>query len=50
MPHFPQTGFRNTDPFLIKSSVNMKIMGFALWEGLKFWGHRRSRNYKAEKI
>jgi glycosyltransferase involved in cell wall biosynthesis len=33
-----------------KSSVNIKIMGFALWEGLKFWGHRRSRNYKAGKI
>jgi glycosyltransferase involved in cell wall biosynthesis len=33
-----------------KSSVNMKIMGFALWEGLKFWWHRRSKKYKAGKI
>jgi len=32
-----------------KSSVNMKIMGFALWEGLKFWGSRRSKSYKAGK-
>jgi len=32
-----------------KSSVNMKIMGFALWEGLKFWGFRRSKSYKAGK-
>lgn len=32
-----------------KSSVNMKIMGSALWEGLKFWGLRRSKNYKAGK-
>ncbi|MFH0983962.1 MAG: glycosyltransferase family 2 protein [Candidatus Omnitrophota bacterium] len=32
-----------------KSSVNMKIMGFALWESLKFWWHRRSKNYKAGK-
>ena len=30
-----------------KSSVNMKIMGFALWESLKFWWYRRSKNYKA---
>lgn len=33
-----------------KSSVNMKIMGFALWEGLKFWGYRQSKHYKAAKI
>jgi hypothetical protein len=32
-----------------KSSVNLKIMGFALGEGLKFWGYRRSKNYKAGK-
>jgi dolichol-phosphate mannosyltransferase len=32
-----------------KSSVNMEIMGFALWEGLKFWKHRRSKKYKAGK-
>jgi glycosyltransferase involved in cell wall biosynthesis len=32
-----------------KSSVNMKIMGSALWEGLKFWQHRRSKNYRAGK-
>lgn len=32
-----------------KSSVNMKIMGFALWESLKFWRHRVSKSYKAEK-
>ncbi|MFA5158945.1 MAG: glycosyltransferase family 2 protein [Candidatus Omnitrophota bacterium] len=32
-----------------KSSVNIKIMGFALWESLKFWGYRRSKNYKAGK-
>ena len=30
-----------------KSSVNMKIMGFALLESLKFWWHRRSKDYKA---
>jgi glycosyltransferase involved in cell wall biosynthesis len=30
-----------------KSSVNMKIMGFALLESLKFWWYRRSKNYKA---
>jgi glycosyltransferase involved in cell wall biosynthesis len=28
-----------------KSSVNMKIMGFALWEGLKFWRYRNSSDY-----
>ncbi|MFH1799439.1 MAG: glycosyltransferase family 2 protein [Candidatus Omnitrophota bacterium] len=33
-----------------KSSVNLKIMGFALLESLKFWWHRRSRSYKAGKI
>ncbi len=33
-----------------KSSVNMKIMGSALWEGLKFWGYRRSKHYKAGKV
>jgi len=33
-----------------KSSVNMKIMGSALWEGLKFWQLRRSKNYKPGKI
>jgi glycosyltransferase involved in cell wall biosynthesis len=32
-----------------KSSVNIKIMGFAFLEALKFWGHRRSKNYKAGK-
>ena len=32
-----------------KSSVNIKIMGSALWEGLKFWGYRRSKHYKAGK-
>jgi len=32
-----------------KSSVNMKIMGFALWESLKFWRHRQSKNYRAGK-
>lgn len=32
-----------------KSSVNMKIMGFALWESLKFWWHRRSKNYQPGK-
>ncbi len=30
-----------------KSSVNMRIMGAALWEALKFWSYRRSRNYSA---
>ena len=33
-----------------KSSVNLKIMGFALWEGLKFWRHRASKRYKAEAL
>jgi glycosyltransferase involved in cell wall biosynthesis len=33
-----------------KSSVNLKIMGFALWESLKFWRHRSSKRYKAGKI
>lgn len=33
-----------------KSSVNMKIMGFALWEGLKFWRHRCSKKYKAGRF
>ncbi len=32
-----------------KSSVNMKIMGFALWEGLAFWWHRRSKSYRPGK-
>jgi len=32
-----------------KSSVNMKIMGSALWEGLKFWRYRRTKNYAAAK-
>ncbi|HRY85374.1 MAG TPA: glycosyltransferase family 2 protein [Candidatus Omnitrophota bacterium] len=32
-----------------KSSVNMKIMGSALWEGLKFWRYRCSKKYRAEK-
>lgn len=32
-----------------KSSVNMKIMGSALWEGLKFWQLRRSKHYQAGK-
>jgi len=29
-----------------KSSVNMKIMGFALWEAFKFWRTRKSRGYQ----
>ena len=33
-----------------KSSVNIKIMGFALLEGLKFWRHRVSKDYKAGKV
>lgn len=33
-----------------KSSVNMGIMGAALWEGLKFWAFRRSRKYRPAKI
>ncbi len=33
-----------------KSSVNIKIMGFALWEGLKFWRYRSSKRYQAGKI
>jgi len=33
-----------------KSSVNINIMGFALWEGLKFWAQRSSKNYKAGKL
>lgn len=28
-----------------KSSVNMRIMGFALWEALKFWKYRTSSHY-----
>jgi glycosyltransferase involved in cell wall biosynthesis len=28
-----------------KSSVNLKIMGFALMEALQFWRYRRSNNY-----
>lgn len=28
-----------------KSSVNMKIMSFALWEALAFWQYRNSKNY-----
>lgn len=28
-----------------KSSLNFKIMGFALWEGLKFYFHRKSPAY-----
>ncbi len=31
-----------------KSSVNMKIMGFALWEALSFWRKRISPGYSAE--
>jgi len=30
-----------------KSSVNMKIMGFALLEAFLFWRHRLSKNYQA---
>jgi glycosyltransferase involved in cell wall biosynthesis len=30
-----------------KSSVNMRIMGSALWEALKFWRYRSSKKYKA---
>ncbi len=29
-----------------KSSLNMKIMGFALWESLRFYIARRSKNYE----
>ncbi|MFZ5802772.1 MAG: glycosyltransferase family 2 protein [Candidatus Omnitrophota bacterium] len=29
-----------------KSSVNMRIMGFALWEALRFWRHRTSKKYR----
>ena len=29
-----------------KSSVNLKIMGFALWEALKFWFYRNSSRYQ----
>ena len=29
-----------------KSSLNIKIFGFALWEGLTFWWHRRSKAYR----
>lgn len=29
-----------------KSSVNMRIMGFALWEALCFWRYRESRKYR----
>ncbi len=32
-----------------KSSVNIGIMGAALWEGLKFWAHRRSKKYSPGK-
>jgi glycosyltransferase involved in cell wall biosynthesis len=32
-----------------KSSVNIRIMGFALWEGLKFWRYRASKRYSARK-
>ncbi len=32
-----------------KSSVNMKIMGSALWEGLKFWAYRHSKKYRPSK-
>lgn len=32
-----------------KSSVNMKIMGFALWEALKFWRYRKLKNYHPAK-
>lgn len=32
-----------------KSSLNMKIMGFALWESLKFWFERRSAKYNPGK-
>ncbi|MBI4971389.1 MAG: glycosyltransferase family 2 protein [Candidatus Omnitrophica bacterium] len=28
-----------------KSSVNMRIMGFALWEALTFWRYRSSKKY-----
>lgn len=31
-----------------KSSVNMKIMGSALWDAIKFGWLRRSKNYQAE--
>lgn len=33
-----------------KSSVNMKIMGKALWEGLAFAWHRRFGKYRADAI
>ncbi|HNX68462.1 MAG TPA: glycosyltransferase family 2 protein [Candidatus Omnitrophota bacterium] len=32
-----------------KSSLNMKIMGFALWEGMTFWRYRCSKKYSAGK-
>ncbi len=32
-----------------KSSVNMKIMGSALCEGLRFWFYRRSKKYRPAK-
>lgn len=33
-----------------KSSVNMKIMGFALREAFQFWAYRSSKSYQAGKI
>ena len=33
-----------------KSSVNLKIMGFALFEALKFWILRNSKNYRPDAI
>ena len=32
-----------------KSSVNIKIMGFALLEAVKFYFHRNSKNYQSEQ-
>ena len=33
----------------VKSSVNMRIMGHALWEALLFWRYRRSPDYLPER-
>jgi hypothetical protein len=32
-----------------RSSVNMRIMGKALFDAISFWRYRRSRKYSAEK-
>ena len=33
-----------------KSSVNMRIMGYALWEALSFWRYRTSLRYRPEVL